>query len=160
MPNLDYISADLDSPLAMVKMDITNILFENNSFDVILCSHVLEHIIDDNKAMRELFRVLKPGGWAILQTPIDLKLDKTFEDHSIVSPEERERFFGQSDHVRIYGRDYVNRLLKAGFEVTVESYPKDLSPNIIKKHVLSENEDIFFCTKPKTKKMKENTDPY
>ncbi len=86
MSNLDYISADLNSPMAMVKMDITNILYEDNSFDVILCSHVLEHAVDDRKAMRELFRVLKPGGWGILQVPI--LRDKTFEDPSIVSPED------------------------------------------------------------------------
>ena len=76
MANLDYISADLESHLAVVKVDITNILYEDNSFDVILCSHVLEHVIDDQKAMRELFRVLKPGGWAILQVPIPADMTK------------------------------------------------------------------------------------
>jgi SAM-dependent methyltransferase len=144
MPNLDYVSADLDSPLATIKMDITNILFKDNSFDVILCSHVLEHIIDDYKAMRELFRVLKPGGWGILQTPIDSKRDKTFEDSRIVSPEERERFFGQSDHVRIYGRDYVDRLKEAGFEVLLIPKEDLLNPDELKSiSVACENEVVL-----------------
>lgn len=145
MSNLDYISADLNSPMAMVKMDITNILYEDNSFDVILCSHVLEHVVDDRKAMRELFRVLKPGGWGILQVPI--LRDKTFEDPSIVSPEDRERIFGQKDHVRIYGRDYKDRLEEAGFTVKVDGYVRELGDDKIKKHGLSEDQDIYFCAK-------------
>ena len=106
-PNIDYLSADLNSPSAMVKMDITNIKYEDNSFDVIICNHVLEHIPDDRKAMSELYRVLKPGGWAILQVPISLLLNKTYEDPTVTTPEEREKVFGQSDHVRIYAKDYV-----------------------------------------------------
>ncbi len=149
MPNLDYISADLTSPFAMVKMDITNIVYEDNSFDVILCCHVLEHIIDDNRALMELFRVLKPGGWAILQAPIDLKRDKTFEDTNIVIPKDRERIFGQEDHVRIYGRDYKDRLEKAGFTVKVDAYGRELGDDMIKKYGLMKDEDIYFCTKPK-----------
>ena len=145
MSNLDYISADLNSPMAMVKMDITNILYEDNSFDVILCSHVLEHVVDDRKAMRELFRVLKPGGWGILQVPI--LRDKTFEDLSIVSPEDRERIFGQKDHVRIYGCDYKDRLEEAGFTVKVDGYVRELGDDKIKKHGLSEDQDIYFCAK-------------
>jgi len=149
MPNLDYISADLTSPFAMVKMDITNIVYEDNSFDVILCCHVLEHIIDDNRALMELFRVLKPGGWAILQAPIDLKRDKTFEDTNIVIPKDRERIFGQEDHVRIYGRDYKDRLEKAGFTVKVDAYGREMGDDMIKKYGLMKDEDIYFCTKPK-----------
>ena len=147
MPNLDYISADLDSPLAMVKVDITNILYDDNSFDVILCSHVLEHVIDDREAMKELFRVLKPGGWAILQAPIPAEHDKTFEDSDIVLPEDRERIFGQKDHVRIYGRDYKDRLEEAGFTVKVDGYVRELGDDKIKKHGLSEDQDIYFCAK-------------
>ncbi len=156
MPNLDYISADLDSPLAMVKMDITNILYEDNSFDVILCSHVLEHVVDDQKAMRELFRVLKPGGWAILGSPMDLNRDKTFEDPNIVSPEDQIRTFGYPGHVRIYGRDYKERLEKAGFAVRVDSYVRELSPDTIKKYGLMREEDIYVCTKSKPKKINED----
>ncbi|MBE7444979.1 MAG: methyltransferase domain-containing protein [Planctomycetia bacterium] len=147
MPNLDYISADLSSSSAMVKMDITNILYEDNSFDVILCCHVLEHIIDDHRALTELFRVLRPGGWAILQSPIDLKRDKTYEDTTIVSPQERERIFGLKDHVRIYGRDYKDRLEKAGFTVKVDAYVRELGDDMIKKYCLAKDEDIYFCMK-------------
>jgi SAM-dependent methyltransferase len=107
-PNLDYITADLNGT-AMVRVDITAIPFEDNTFDVILCSHVLEHIPDDHKAMSELYRVLKPGGGAILLVPMDIDRATTFEDSSVVDPNERKRLFGQEDHVRIYGRDYRNR---------------------------------------------------
>lgn len=148
MPNLDYISADLTSPSAMIKMDITNILYGGNSFDVILCCHVLEHIVDDHRALAELFRVLKPGGWAILQSPIDLKRDKTFEDTNILLPDDRERIFGQKDHVRIYGRDYKDRLEKAGFTVKVDAYVGGLGDDMVKKYGLIRDEDIYFCMKP------------
>lgn len=147
MSNLDYISADLDSPLAMVNVDIINILYDDNSFDVILCSHVLEHVIDDREAMKELFRVLKPGGWAILLVPLSNESDKTFEDPSIESPRDREHIFGQKDHVRIYGRDYKDRLEKAGFTVKVDGYVRELGDDKIKKHGLSEDQEIYFCTK-------------
>lgn len=145
MSNLDYISVDLNSPLAMVKMNITNISYQDNTFDVILCSHVLEHVIDDRKAIRELFRVLKPGGWAILQVPI--LRDKTLEDPSIVSPRDRERIFGQKDHVRIYGHDYKDRLEEAGFTVKVDGYVRELGDDKIKKHGLSDDQNIYLCTK-------------
>jgi SAM-dependent methyltransferase len=149
MPNLDYISGDIKSSRAMVKMDITNIPYEANSFDVILCVHVLEHILDDRKAMRELFRVLKPNGWSILQVPIDLKRDKTFEDPSITMPEDRTRFFGQHDHVRVYGRDYRDRLEESGFLVTVDGYARDLGTDLIKKYSLKQHHEIYFCRKSK-----------
>ena len=149
--NLDYISADISSPIAIIKMDITNINLPDNEFDCIICYHVLEHILDDEKAMRELFRVLKPGGWAILQSPVDHKRDKTFEDPNIVSPNQRERVFGQKDHVRIYGRDYKDRLEKAGFTVKPDNYSRELGNNIIKKYGLMKDETIYFCTKPKPK---------
>lgn len=147
-PNIDYISADLSSPLAMVKMDITNIEYEENYFDVILCNHVLEHVIDEQKAMKELLRVLKPNGWAILQVPLDSKRDKTFEDPTIVLPEDRERLFGQDDHVRVYGRDYKNRLEKAGFTVKVDSYVRELGSDMVSRYRLPD-EEIYFCTKQK-----------
>ena len=148
-PNLDYVSADLDSPLAMTKVDIMNIPYENNSFDVILCSHVLEHVSDDQKAMRELFRVLMPGGWAILQSPVDHQRHDTFEDPNITSPQDRLRFFGQSNHVRVYGCDYKDRLEKAGFSVEVDGYVRSLGADKINLHGLPEDEFIYLCTKPK-----------
>lgn len=149
LPNIVYTSADLYSPIAMVKMDITNIDYHDNSFDVIFCNHVLEHIVDDRKAMRELFRVLRPGGWAILQSPIDQKLDRTFEDPSIVRPKDRERVFGRKDHVRVYGRDYKDRLEQVGFTVKLDSYVKDLGIDMIRKYGLMADEDMYFCTKAK-----------
>lgn len=148
LSNLDYLSADLEADWAMQKMDITNILYENNTFDVILCNHVLEHIPDDRKAMAELLRVLKPKGWAILQVPLEPNRETTFEDPTITLPEERERIFGQHDHVRIYGRDYQDRLKQAGFQVKVDSYVKELSQEMIEQYALREDHDIYFCFKP------------
>jgi SAM-dependent methyltransferase len=146
-PNLDYLSADLASPLAMTKIDITEIPYENNTFDVILCSHVLEHIPDDRQAMKELLRVLKPNGWAILQVPIDRKREKTFEDPTVTSPEDRERLFWQHDHVRLYGLDYPDRLREVGFVVEVNNFVKKLEDETIEKYSLDRREDIYFCKK-------------
>jgi SAM-dependent methyltransferase len=140
-----YVSADLSSALADVKMDITDIKYPDNSFDAIICCHVLEHIEDDAKAMSELYRVLKPGGWAVLQVPISKVLDKTFEDSSVRTPFEREKMFGQDDHVRIYGLDYVRRLTRAGFKVDIKD--AGLSAVEIEKFALDTNERIFFCRK-------------
>jgi glycosyltransferase involved in cell wall biosynthesis/SAM-dependent methyltransferase len=123
--HLDYLTADLNSPNVMVKMDITDIQYPDDSFDCIICNHVLEHIPHDRAAMRELLRVLKPGGWAVLQVPISLSLDVTFEDESAITEASREASFGQRDHVRIYGQDYPRRLSDAGFEVEVFEWWKD-----------------------------------
>jgi len=147
--NLDYLTADLYSDSVMVKMDIMNITYEDNSFDAIICSHVLEHVTDDRKAMREMFRVLKPGGWAIVMVPISG--DVTFEDPSIVTHEDRERFFGQWNHVRFYGRDIEDRLESAGFDVKVDGYVRELGRSKISRYGLLESEDIYFCVKPLVK---------
>jgi predicted SAM-dependent methyltransferase len=147
IPRLDYVSADLDPSRAMVQMDITNIHFEDNRFDAILCSHVLEHIPDDLTAMRELNRVLKPGGWAILQVPIDRGRTASFEDPSVRTPEERERVFGQHDHVRIYGLDYRDRLEEAGFCVSVDPFAQQLGLEKCRRYGLDSKEEIYFCTK-------------
>ncbi len=116
---IDYLTADLNSDRVMVKMDITDIGYPDEHFDVIICNHVLEHIPEDRKAMGELYRVLKTGGFAVLQVPIGLALEETFEDLSVTDPQQREAVFGQSDHVRIYARDYSERLAGAGFRVEV-----------------------------------------
>lgn len=116
-PGIDYLSADLDSPQAMVSMDIQEIAYPDESFDVIVCSHVLEHVPDDKRAMRALRRVLSGGGWAVLNVPITASA--TVEDPSVTDPAERKRSFGQSDHVRRYGPDYADRLRHAGFAVEV-----------------------------------------
>ena len=147
-PNIDYVTADLNSPFAMVKMDITNIEYEDNVFDVIICNHVLEHIPDDRKAMAELYRVLKPGGWAILQVPISLSLDRTLEDSTITTPEEREKIFGQEDHVRIYAKDYKDRLVLVGFRVKVDRFEGKGSDSDIRKYGLLRDENIYVCSKP------------
>jgi len=146
-PNIEYLSADLTSPLAAVRMDITDIKFKDNYFDVIICNHVLEHIPDDRKAMTELYRVLKPGGFAILQVPIALALDQTYEDPSITSPEEREKMFGQSDHVRLYARDYRDRLEKVGFSVEQYSFANEFGESVLHQYGLSKEESIYICSK-------------
>ena len=147
LANLDYISADLNLLTAALKIDITAIPFNDNRIDAVLCSHVLEHIVDDRKAMREIFRVLKPGGWAILLVPIDMRRAETFEDASVVTPEDRLRLFGQRDHVRIYGRDYTDRLTEAGFKVRVIDYVAELGPDATRQFGLKKNELIHWCEK-------------
>src|SRR4030065_2363759 len=147
LPNLCYVTADLDPRHAMVQMDVTNIQYPDNSFDVIYASHVLEHIPDDRKAMRELCRVLKSDGWAILQVPIWGK--ETLEDPNIKTPGERQKVFGQNDHVRRYGSDgkYRERLEDAGFHVKIDQYVRTLSEEDILRYGLMKNEDIFYCGK-------------
>jgi SAM-dependent methyltransferase len=147
MPNLEYISADLDSPLAMIKMDITSIQFADDTFDVILCSHVLEHVPDDQLAMRELRRVLRPGGWALMQSPLDANRATTFEDFSVTTPAERERVFGQDDHVRIYGRDYKDRLEASGFTVRLEDFAQSYSEEKARRYGIKRDEVLYICTK-------------
>lgn len=147
LKKLDYITADLYSPIADVKADICNLPFKDNSFDVIFCNHVLEHIEDDAKAMRELYRVLKPNGLGIFQIPQELNREVTYEDFSITSPEERSKHFGQYDHVRVYGRDYFNRLRSAGFKVQEIDYSSTISENLIKKYCLVKGEILPVCSK-------------
>lgn len=147
MHNIEYISADLNSSLADLKTDITNIKCEDNSFDVIFCYHVLEHIPDDRKAMQELLRVMKNTGWAIIMVPIRLDFEKTFEDPNVTTPEERFKIYGQADHVRIYGRDFKEKLTKAGFNVKVDDYPSSFTSREAKKYGLLKHEHIYFCTK-------------
>lgn len=147
LQNLDYTTSDLNSPLADVKADICNLPFKENSFDVILCNHVLEHIPDDTKAMQELYRVLKPGGWGVFQIPQDLNREVTFEDNSITDKKERAEIFGQYDHVRIYGRDYFDKLRSVGFEVTEVDYTKQLKEIDVKKYALAQGEIIPLVRK-------------
>lgn len=146
LPNLEYITGDLESPLAQVKMDIHQIPFEDGTFDVVFCNHVLEHVDDDIQACREINRVLKKTGWGIIQSPV-YELDTTLEDATVTDPAERERLFGQRDHVRKYGRDYALRLRKSGLQIQENEFVKTLSQETIKKHALPPNEIVFYCTK-------------
>ncbi|MDX1762452.1 MAG: methyltransferase domain-containing protein [Christiangramia sp.] len=147
LSNLDYTTTDLNSPLADVKADICNLPFENESFDFILCNHVLEHIPDDKKAMQELYRILKTGGTAILQIPQELDRAETFQDDTITDPGERAKIFGQYDHVRVYGRDYFDKLRAIGFKVKEADYTNKLSKAEIDKFRLSPGEIIPVCYK-------------
>lgn len=147
MKNLNYTTTDLNSPLADVKADICNLPFKDNSYDVILCNHVLEHIPNDTKAMQELYRVLKPNGMAILQIPQDLSRAKTFEDDSITDKKERAKIFGQYDHVRVYGKDYFDKLRSIGFKVEEVNYTSTLSDAEIEKYCLAKGEIIPVCYK-------------
>lgn len=143
-----YITADLLDPRAKVKMDITNIQYPDSFFDVIYCSHVLEHIPNDRLAMREFVRVLKPSGWAVIMVPCYPDRGKTFEDPSVTDPKERLRLFGQEDHVRIYGNDFIDRLNAAGFDVRVIRSSDFLSPaEIARFNLTTHSGDVFLCTK-------------
>lgn len=142
-----YVAADLDSPRAAVRMDVTDIQYPDGFFDVIFCSHVLEHVPDDRRAMREFLRVLKPGGWAILLVPVTA--DRTVEDPSVTDPAERLRRFGQEDHVRRYGPDYADRLREAGFDVSVTRVPDLVSAaDAVRMGLTPAAGDIFHCTRP------------
>jgi len=147
---IDYITADLASKNVMVKMDVTDILFPDDSFDAIICNHVLEHVIDDRKALSELYRTLKPGGWAIMQVPLSLTLKDTYEDFSITTIRGREEAFGQGDHVRIYTEeDYQNRLTQAGFRVNVFKWITEADTFGGRQNVfgLNEEERVYFVSK-------------
>jgi SAM-dependent methyltransferase len=146
LPGLDYVTADLDSPLARDRVDVTALPYADDSFDAILCNHVLEHVPDDRRAMRELHRVLRPGGWAILQVPIRSGRATTYEDPTVTGPAERRRAFGQEDHVRIYGRDYEERLAEAGFRVRRDRFVRELPDAQVTRMGLK-REDVFFCEK-------------
>ena len=148
LQNLNYTTTDLNSPLADVKADICELPFEDNSFDIILCNHVLEHIPDDKKAMSELFRVMKKGGWGIFQIPQDLNREVTFEDDSITDKKKRAEIFGQYDHVRIYGRDYFQKLSEAGFKVEAVPYASEMSEEEVERFRLAKNEVVPLVHKP------------
>ncbi len=151
LENLTYRSADLDSPLAMDKVDLLSMPYADDSFDVVICNHVLEHVDDDRLALEEIRRVLTAEGRAILMSPIDDQLSETVEDAAVTSPEERHRVFGQSDHLRRYGRDFAGRVAAAGFDVETVAYIDGLDPakiareGLLRKSDLFPNDDVFIC---------------
>ena len=147
LKHIQYTTTDLNSPLADVKADICDLPFEDNSYDIIFCNHVLEHIPDDTKAMQELFRVLAPNGVAILQIPQDLDREYTFQDDTITDPQKRASIFGQYDHVRIYGKDYFDKLRSIGFKVDEVDYTAQLSISEIEKYCLAQGEILPVCYK-------------
>jgi predicted SAM-dependent methyltransferase len=142
LKHLDYVTTDLNSPLADVKADICNLPFKDNEFDIILCNHVLEHIPDDTKAMQELYRVMTVGGYGIFQIPQDSKREVTFEDDSIIDQKKRADIFGQYDHVRIYGRDYFDKLRSVGFTVEEVDYTSTLSDADVTRFCLAKGEVV------------------
>ncbi len=149
LANLEYITADLISPWADIKMDIQDIPLEENSVDAVMCNHVLEHVQDDHKAMTEFVRILKPGGWGIFQVPIDESRELTWgNDPEVNTPALREEHYWQSDHVRLYGLDYSKKLEAAGFEVTEDDFMDSLAPELIERYALIPDEKVYFCRKP------------
>jgi SAM-dependent methyltransferase len=147
LSNLNYLTADIESPLAKVRMDIEKIQYNDNTFDVIFCNHVLEHVNDFDQAVRELYRVLKPSGWAIMQSPQDMRMEHTLKDDSITDPRERERVFLQSDHLRLFGRDYNEELSKNGFTVKEDMFVKEMPADRAKRFALPMEEIVYLCTK-------------
>ncbi|CAL2104902.1 Methyltransferase family protein [Tenacibaculum sp. 190524A02b] len=145
--NIEYITSDLESPIADVKADICDLPFKDEEFDIIFCNHVLEHIPNDTKAMQELYRVMKTNGFGIFQIPQDISRKTTFEDDSITDPRERAKIFGQYDHVRVYGLDYFDKLRSIGFKVDEINYTQKTSAEQIQKYALMKGEILPVCYK-------------
>lgn len=151
--NLSYRSADLDSALAMDRVDLLELPYAEESFDIVICNHVLEHVADDRRALREIRRVLRADGYAIVMSPIDAALTSTLEDPRVRSPSDRHRVFGQSDHLRRYGRDFATRVAGEGFDVDTIRYIDALDEQKIAREGLRREggafaeDDIFMCRK-------------
>lgn len=144
-PNLGYVSADLDSPLAMLHFDIQDIPFKAATFDAVLCGHVLTEVPDDRLAMREMKRVLKPGGWAIVMAAVEPDRAETYEDPSITDPEARRRAFLEPHNVRVYGTDFADRLAEADFDVEAIPFPRVLGDDDIRRYGLLPADQIYVC---------------
>lgn len=143
---IDYVTTDLEMPNVSVRMDIGDLLFRDEVFDCVVCSHVLEHVTDDRAAMREIRRVLRPGGFALILVPVlETPGGGTFEDPSISTPEARERAYGQRDHARAYGRDFPERARECGFDVEAVSYGRLLGPDAAARFGLLDDEQLFVC---------------
>jgi len=150
MDNVDYYPVDKNYKKFSKNVryaDLSGLDFQENVFDMMICNHVLEHVEDDKQAMKEMYRVLKPGGTVIITVPIDHERNETYEDESIISPEDREREFGQWDHLRYYGLDFPQKLESVGFVVSTEYYARTFSSSDFEKYGLVD-EPIFVCKKP------------
>ena len=147
LKNLNYITADIESPIEDVRLDIQKMPFEDNEFDVVICNHVLEHVEDDKIAMSEILRVLKKGGFALMHVPIDYSMKETYENPVITAPKEREKHFRQKDHYRLYGLDFPERLKEAGFEIADNNYTDELDKETIERYRLIKNEYMYAYRK-------------
>jgi SAM-dependent methyltransferase len=147
LPGVGYVPADLVPDRDHHRVDATAIELDPN-FTGVITSHVLEHVPDDQAAISEMHRVLVPGGWALVIVPVNDELETTFEDASIKSRWQRERFFGQHDHVRVYGRDFPFRLRAVGFDVEERRYASELSDDQVKRFGINEADVIYLCAKP------------
>ncbi|MDA7802952.1 methyltransferase domain-containing protein [Crocinitomix sp.] len=145
--NLDYTTGDLLSPIADLHFDLHDIPLPDNQYEVIFCNHVMEHVEDDLRCMQELYRIMKPGGWGIMQVPIDSNRDTTYEDKSITSPEEREKHFWQYDHLRLYGTNYPKRLEEAGFKVEAIDFKDELTAAEFERYRLQKSELLYVVSK-------------
>jgi hypothetical protein len=145
--NLDYTTGDLLSPIADLHFDLHDIPLEDNQYEVIFCNHVMEHVKDDLQCMKELYRIMKPGGWGILQVPIDASRNETYEDWSITTPAEREKHFLQYDHVRLYGLNYPKRLEEAGFKVDIIDFSEDLPTEVFERYRIPKEELLYVVRK-------------
>jgi SAM-dependent methyltransferase len=148
LPQLEYVTGDLNSPWADHHFDVHQIPFPNDHFDLLMANHLLEHVRDDHAVLREMYRVLKPGGWGILQVPIDYSTAATAEDPTITDPAVRERLYWQRDHVRLYGyEDYPERLRKAGFEVSCVDLEEMLGATLFDRYALAGERWIYRVRK-------------
>ena len=146
-PNLKYLTGDLESPIADIHFDLHEIPLEDNRFDVVFCNHVMEHVNDPIQCMREIYRVMKVGGWAIMQAPQDFNREETYENPAITSPEDREKHFWQKDHVRLFGKDYPRWMEKAGFRVEEFDLNKHFSVQEIHRYRLMQGEVLYIAHK-------------
>ena len=149
LTNIDYYPVDFDPSIKGIRdiIDIQKITYKDDFFDAIICFHVLEHIPDDHAAMKELFRCLKKEGVAYIDVPLDKTLDVTFENPEYNTPELRTQYYGQHDHVRKYGNDFIQKLQIAGFKVNIIYPNNDFQESEIDRYGLSKNNKMFLCTK-------------
>lgn len=145
--NLTYLTADIESPIADIHFDLHQIPLESDRFDVVFCNHVMEHVENPHQCLREIFRVMKSGAWAIMQVPQDMTRETTLEDPAIVTPEDREKYYWQKDHVRLFGRDYPDYLKKAGFEVQEFWLKEHLEPSVFERYRISSDEVLYIAKK-------------